>query len=62
VGAKPLLAGRTDVPHICDVSSLAERYFELMAQEADAAMLAALDRRTLAISLDELLALECEAS
>jgi Rrf2 family transcriptional repressor of oqxAB len=62
VGEKPLLAGRTDVPHLCDVSSRAEKYFALIASEADVAMVAVLERRTLAKSLDELLALEREAS
>ena len=61
VGAKPLLAGRTDVPHLCDVSSRAEKYFARIAAEADAAMVAVLDRRSLADSLDELLTLEHNA-
>lgn len=58
VGEKPLLAGRTDVPHLCNVSSRAEKYFALIAREADAAMVAVLERRTLAESLDELLSIE----
>lgn len=58
VGEKPVLAGRTGVPHLCDVSSRAEKYFALIAGEADAAMLAVLERRTLDESLDELLELE----
>ena len=62
VGEKPLLAGRTDVPHLCEVSSRAEKYFALIACEANAAMVAVLDRRTLHDSLDELLSLERAAS
>ena len=62
VGEKPLLAGRTDVPHLCDVSSRAEKYFALIAHEADAAMIAVLDRRSISESLDELLTLERTAS
>lgn len=62
VGDKPLLAGRTDVPHLCEVSSRAEKYFARIAGEAEAAIVAVLDRRTLAESLDELLALERVAS
>jgi Rrf2 family transcriptional repressor of oqxAB len=58
VGEKPLLAGRTGVPHLCDVSSRAEKYFTVIAGEAEAAMIAILDSRTLDESLDELLSLE----
>ncbi len=58
VGEKPILAGRTDIPHLCDVSSRAEKYFASIAREADDAVIRVLDRRTLAESLDELLALE----
>lgn len=58
VGNKPLLTARADVPHLCDVSSRVEKYFGALAAEADEAIVAILNERTLEHGLDELLALE----
>ena len=58
LGDKHLLVGRVNVPHLCDVSSRVEGYFESLAAEAEEAVIAVLRQRTLQESLDELLALK----
>jgi len=58
VGEKHLLAGRPGVPHLCDVSSHVEDYFQSLAAEAERAVIDMLGRRTLAQSLEELLAIK----
>jgi len=62
VGDKPLLAGRTGVPHLCDVSSSVEEYFSSLAADAEQAVQAMLGERTLEQSLNEVLALKHEHS
>ncbi|GAC1446935.1 MAG: Rrf2 family transcriptional regulator [Vulcanimicrobiaceae bacterium] len=58
VGEKHLMVARPDVPHLCDVSSHIEVYFDSLASEAEDAVGGMLGNRTLAQSLDELLALK----
>jgi Rrf2 family transcriptional repressor of oqxAB len=58
VGNKQLFAARADVPHLCDVSSRVESYFESLAAEAEEAVISMLRQRTLEASLNELLALK----
>ncbi|GAC1624721.1 MAG: Rrf2 family transcriptional regulator [Vulcanimicrobiaceae bacterium] len=58
VGEKHLMVARPDVPHLCDVSSHIEAYFDSLASEAEDAVVEMLGNRTLAQSLDELLALK----
>lgn len=58
VGNKQLFVARADVPHLCDVSSRVESYFESLAADADEAVVSMLKRRTLDESLNELLALK----
>ena len=57
-GDKPLLAPRTDVPHLCDISSHVEVFFAGLASDAEDAVLGMLGQRTLDESLDQLLALK----
>jgi len=58
VGAKHLLVARPNVPHLCDVSSNVETYFESLATDVEDAVVEILEKRTLSESLDELLALK----
>jgi Rrf2 family transcriptional repressor of oqxAB len=55
---KRLWIARPNVPHRCDVSSHIEEYFGHLTGEAERAVLEMLGRRTLAESLDEVLALK----
>jgi Rrf2 family transcriptional repressor of oqxAB len=57
---KKLWAARV-VPHICDVSSHVEEFFEALAEDAEASVLDVLGSRTLEQSLDELMALKQRA-
>lgn len=61
VGEKHLMVARPNVPHLCDVSSHVEAFFESLAADAEDAVVAMLGKRTLARSLDELLALKKKA-
>ena len=60
-GEKKLLPARPDVPHLCDISSRVEQYFQSLSSDAEEAMLDLLRRRTLDQSLTELLALKKHA-
>ncbi len=55
---KRLWVARPDVPHLCDVSSHVEDFFQTLAGEAQEAVLSMLGQRTLEGSLSELLALK----
>lgn len=60
MGDKKLWAVRSNIPHRCLVSSNVERFFENLAEEADAAVLRVLGARTLADALQELRTLDVE--
>lgn len=60
-GDKKLWIARPDVPHLCEVSSNVEAFFQTLAGDAERAVLSTLEGRTLADSLSELLALKKQA-
>ncbi len=57
---KRLLVARQDIPVRCRVSANINEFFEEVASQAESAMLAALERRSVAESLAQILSLEQE--